>query len=294
MQILIIGNNIFYPNSYKQFFKKNKKVKILYFNDNDFKKRGIIKKIKKMKINYAVVFSGLSGGIFYNIKNSKEILNYNINAYLQIFSILKKCNLKNIFFISASCVYPKDKEKISEKNFLDHGLEETSLAYSASKMIGTLCCFKANFENKNFKWMTIIPATIYGQKISKKDTDNMHVINAMISKFKFSTKKVVFYGNGEVKREFIHIHDLIDAIHFIHNNKIFNPIINVGSNYDIKIKDLCKLISNISNFKGEIEWKKSKYIGTKKKLLNMNYLNARGWKNKISLGKGLERVIKNH
>ena len=46
--------------------------------------------------------------------------------------------------------------------------------------------------------------------------------------------------------------------------------------------------------KGEIEWKKSKYIGTKKKLLNMNYLNARGWKNKISLGKGLERVIKNH
>ena len=70
MQILIIGNNIFYPNSYKQFFKKNKKVKILYFNDNDFKKRGIIKKIKKMKINYAVVFSGLSGGIFYNIKNA--------------------------------------------------------------------------------------------------------------------------------------------------------------------------------------------------------------------------------
>ena len=40
-----------------------------------------------------------------------------------------------------------------------------------------------------------------GQKIAKKDTYNMHVINAMSSKFKFSTKKVVFYGNGEVKRE---------------------------------------------------------------------------------------------
>ena len=41
--------------------------------------------------------------------------------------------------------------------------------------------------------MTIIPATIYGQKETKKNNENMHVINAMISKLKYQKKKVFFF-----------------------------------------------------------------------------------------------------
>ena len=40
--------------------------------------------------------------------------------------------------------------------------------------------------------MTIIPATIYGQKETKKNNENMHVINAMISN-KISEKKSIFF-----------------------------------------------------------------------------------------------------
>ena len=38
-------------------------------------------------------------------------------------------------------------------------------------MIGSLYCYNVNYEKKNYQWMTIIPATIYGQKETKKNNE---------------------------------------------------------------------------------------------------------------------------
>ena len=82
---------------------------------------------------------------------------------------------------------------------------------------------------------TIIPATIYGQKILKKENGDMHVINAMMSKLMYR-KKVSFFGSGNVRREFIHIQDLISAI-FFDKKKYFHLLLMIGVGYDIQIKN---------------------------------------------------------
>ena len=161
-------------------------------------------------------------------------------------------------------------------------------------MIGTLCCYNVNYEDKKYQWTTIIPATIYGQKILKKESGDMHVINAMISKLMYN-KKVSFFGSGNVRREFIHIQDLISAIFFIDKKKIFSPIINVGVGYDIRIKKLSKLISQLISYKGKIVWKKNKkFEGAKKKLLNTKLLFDKGWLPKITLINGIRKVLTNN
>jgi len=292
MNIIVISNNPFYKESFNKYIKDKKNISVNYLKDDDFEKKTIVSKIKLLKPKFVVVFSGLSGGIFYNIKNYKKILEYNTEIYLKIFSVLKLCKIKKVFFISASCTYPKNLSILNHDDFLKPNIEKTSLAYASSKMIGSFYCHKVNYENKKYQWMTIIPATIYGQKISKNNK-NMHVINAMISKFMFQKKKISFFGSGNVKREFIHIQDLINGVFFIDKKKIFSPIINIGVGYDIEIKNLSKLISKIVNFKGRVFWKKIKHEGSKKKLLNTDLLFDKGWFPKINLKDGIKRVINN-
>ncbi len=71
--IILVGSNQFYKKSFEYYIKDKKNFALYYLKDNDFKKRSIITKIKLLKPKFVAVFSGMSGGIFYNIKNSDKI-----------------------------------------------------------------------------------------------------------------------------------------------------------------------------------------------------------------------------
>ena len=45
------------------------------------------------------------------------------------------------------------------------------------------------------------------------------------------------------------------------------------------------------NYKGKINWDKSKPDGTSKKLLNISRLKSLGWEPKINLDEGIKRTL---
>ena len=71
-------------------------------------------------------------------------------------------------------------------------------------------------------------------------------------------------------------------------------LLNVGWGQDISIKELARLISIITSFKGEIIWDKEKPDGTYQKLLDISKLKSLGWKPKIQLDEGLKMTYKNY
>ena len=124
---------------------------------------------------------------------------------------------------------------------------------------------------------------------------NSHVMAALVSKFyeakvkKF--KKVVVWGTGKPRREFIHSRDLAESIMFIINNSNKNLIINIGVGYDFSISSLAKKIAKIINFKGKIIFDSKKPDGTYQKLLNNNKILNLGWEPKINLDDGIKEMI---
>ena len=288
--ILLLGSNTLFLNSFKDYVITEKK-KIKLFNIKDYEiissnQKKIIGEINRLKPTLIFVCGGLSGGIIYNLKNYYKILNYNTELYQKIFNILKIAKTKKILFLSASCVYPKDKKKLKETDFLTGSLEITSINYSVTKILGH--CF-ADSINKNVS--IIIPATIFG-KYSVKDIKNSHVINSFIEKFNSRKKIIELWGSGRPKREFIYIKDLISAILFICEKKINDKIINIGVQKDLSIKQLANTVAKVYNFKGKIKWNKNKPDGAMKKLLDSSKIYSYGWKPKYSLEKAL-REIKN-
>ena len=132
---------------------------------------------------------------------------------------------------------------------------------------------------------------------------------SLIKKFYYASKEslpvVTCWGTGKPYREFLHVDDLGEAVLFSlenwdpnldnapsdkYGNKV--SLLNVGSGIEITIKDLAYKISKLLNYKGNIEWDKSKPDGTPRKKLNCEKINNLGWYPKISLDEGIMQTAK--
>jgi GDP-L-fucose synthase len=152
-----------------------------------------------------------------------------------------------------------------------------------------------------------MPTNLYGPG-DNYDPTGSHVLPAMIRRFQEATdqnlKRVTCWGSGTPLREFLHADDLGSACLFALEN--WDPshssapkddqgkplaFLNVGTGFDLSIRELAEQVARIVGYKGSIEWDASKPDGTPKKQLNVSRLSNLGWAPKISLERGLPLAI---
>ena len=135
-----------------------------------------------------------------------------------------------------------------------------------------------------------MPTNLYGNR-DNYHPKNSHVIPALIRKFHNAKIKkissVEVWGSGTVKREFLNVDDLANAISFCLKKKIKQTYVNVGSKDYISIKKLALMIKTITNYKGKIVFNQKYPDGVKFRKLDTKILNELGWEPKISLENGL-------
>ena len=101
---------------------------------------------------------------------------------------------------------------------------------------------------------------------------------------------VPLWGTGSPKREFLHVDDLAEACVHLMDTYSGEEWVNVGTGEDLSIKSLAELICDIVGYTGELDWDTRKPDGTPRKLMNVDRINALGWKASIGLREGIERV----
>ena len=76
------------------------------------------------------------------------------------------------------------------------------------------------------------------------------------------------------------------------DKEIRNTHINIGTGIDISIKELAEIIKQIIGFKGDLVFNTEKLEGTMRKLTDVSKLNGLGWKDKVQLEEGVNRIYK--
>jgi GDP-L-fucose synthase len=124
-----------------------------------------------------------------------------------------------------------------------------------------------------------------------------------------SPVSVTLWGTGSPYREFLYVEDLAEACVYCLQNVDFkqlatsnqqpatnikNTHINIGTGVDLTIKDLAEKVKHIVNFTGDLIWDDTKPDGTPRKLMNVSKINELGWKEKVNLHEGIERVYRNY
>lgn len=245
------------------------------------------------KPEYVFLAAAKVGGINANNIYRAEFLYDNLMIEANIIHQAYLHQVKKLLFLGSSCIYPKmAPQPLKEEYLLTDALEYTNEPYAIAKIAGIKLC--ENYRKQyNCNFIAAMPTNLYGPN-DNYDLQNSHVLPALLRKFHEAksegAKQVEVWGSGTPKREFLHVDDLAEACMHLMIDYDGEDWLNIGTGEDISIKDLALMIKEVVGFEGELIFDASKPDGTPRKLMDVSKINGTGWKHKIDLRDGIERV----
>lgn len=255
---------------------------------------------EKEKPDYVFLAAAKVGGIIANSTYRGDFIYENLMIQNNVIHHSYLNNVKKLMFLGSSCIYPKmAPQPLKEEYVLTGELEPTNEPYAIAKIAGIKMC-DAYRDQFGSNFISVMPTNLYGPN-DNYDLNNSHVLPAMLRKFIMAKRNndasVTIWGTGSPKREFLHVNDLAEACLFLMKNYNDSGLINIGIGDDISILELAHLVKKIVGFEGDILMDTTKPDGTPRKLMDVSKLNGLGWKAKITLDEGIQKVyeeIKNN
>lgn len=256
--------------------------------------------------DYVFLAAARVGGIHANNTWPAQFIHDNLVMQTNIIHAAYENDVKRLLFLGSSCIYPKHSlQPMKEEHLLTGVLEPTNEPYAIAKIAGIKMCEAYN-RQYGTQFIAVMPTNLYGPN-DNFDLESSHVLPALIRKFHEAkvndSKRVMIWGTGSPRREFLHVDDMADGSVFVmtlsdsdvkkHLTAYPSPcFLNLGTGIDLTIMDLAHLVRDTVGFEGTLEFDTSKPDGTMKKLLDVSRLEHLGWKARISLGNGIESTYR--
>ncbi len=211
------------------------------------------------------------GGIGANREHPAEFFYDNLMMGVQLMHEAWKAGVEKFVAIGTVCAYPKFTPVPFKEDDLWIGYpEETNAPYGMAKKM-LLVMAQAYREQYGYNAVFLLPVNLYGPG-DNFDLQSSHVIPAMIRKFieakEAGRDEVVLWGDGSPTREFIYVEDAANGI--VRAAEVYDgpEPVNLGSGYEISIKDLAALIGDLTGYDGRIVWDTSKPNGQPRRALD--------------------------
>ena len=240
------------------------------------------------------------GGILANDTYPADFIRDNLEIQTNVIDASYRSGVRRLLFLGSSCIYPRlAPQPIKEEYLLTGPLEPTNRAYALAKIAGVEMCWAYN-RQYGTRYLAAMPTNLYGPE-DNFDPEGSHALPALMRKVVEAKiageRRLVVWGTGEPRREFLYSDDLAEAcIHLLNLpqpiydgllNRDEPPLINIGTGEDLTIRELAELIAKVLGFDCEIVFDTSKQDGTPRKLLDVSRINALGWKARTSLEEGI-------
>ncbi|MDD4939882.1 MAG: GDP-L-fucose synthase [Candidatus Omnitrophica bacterium] len=235
------------------------------------------------------------GGIGANLRFPAEFFYDNMLMGIQVMEYARVYNVKKFVALGTVCAYPKSTRVPFKEDDLWKGYpEETNAPYGLAKKM-LLVQAQAYRKQYGFNAIYLLPANLYGPG-DNFTLEGSHVIPAMIKKFFEAVRnkedEVTLWGTGKATREFLYVEDCADAI--ILAAEKYNKLepVNIGSGMEISIRDLARLIADISGFQGKVLWDRSRPDGQPRRRLDISRAQKEfGFRAKTRFREGLQKTV---
>lgn len=234
---------------------------------------GIKKMFSDFNPDIIIHLAAVVGGIGANRKNPGKYFYDNLMMGTQLIEQSRLHGIEKFVAIGTICAYPKFTPVPFREEDLWIGYpEETNAPYGLAKKM-MLVQSQAYRDQYGFNSIYLLPVNLYGPR-DNFDLETSHVIPALIRKCleaKINNKdEIVVWGTGSATREFIYVDDAAEAIVSATEKYNGSEPINIGSGFEISIKELIELIAKITGFTGKITWDSTKPDGQPRRCLDVS------------------------
>lgn len=246
------------------------------------------------KPDYVFLAAARVGGIMANMASPGEFLYDNLMIQSNVIHQSFLAGVKKICFLGSSCIYPREcPQPMREELLMTGKLEPTNEGYAVAKLAGVklMECYRKQY---GLKGVSPIPCNLYGTNDSF-DPRSAHVLSSLVRKSVDAVDggegEIAVWGTGVARREFLHVDDLADAVLFLMTHPDPPEIINVGSGFDVSIRELAGMVASAAGFGGKIVWDASKPDGMPRKCLDVARMTGLGFLPRIGLEEGIARTV---
>jgi GDP-L-fucose synthase len=235
------------------------------------------------------------GGIGANRLRPAEFFYNNLMMGVQLQHEAWRFGVDKFVGIGTVCAYPKFAPVPFKEDDLWQGYPEaTNAPYGLAKKM-LLVQSQTYRQQYGFNSIFLLPVNLYGPG-DNFDLETSHVIPALIRKCIEAKERgddhIVVWGDGSPTREFIYVEDAAEGIVLASERYNSSEPVNIGSAFEISIKELINLIAHLTNFTGEIIWDKGKPNGQPRRKLDISRADkAFGFRAKTDFETGLKRTI---
>jgi len=235
------------------------------------------------------------GGIGANRENPGQFFYDNLSMGILLLEHARRREVEKFVALGTICAYPKFTPVPFHEDDLWNGYpEETNAPYGLAKKM-LLVQAQAYREQYGFNAIYLLPVNLYGPR-DNFDPRRSHVIPALIKKcvdaLREGREEIVVWGDGSSTREFLYADDAAEGILLAteHYNK--PAPVNLGTGFEISIKDLVELIVEYTGFAGHIVWDTSKPNGQPRRCLDtMRAYQEFGFRARTPFHEGLCNTI---
>lgn len=235
------------------------------------------------------------GGIGLNREKPAELFYDNLMMGTQLIHAAYQAGVQKFVCVGTICAYPKFTPVPFKEDDLWHGYpEETNAPYGIAKK-ALLVQLQAYRQQYGFDGIYLLPVNLYGPE-DNFDPRSSHVIPALIRKVheaqQRGDRQISVWGDGSPTREFLYSTDAAQGIVMATQSYSGPDPVNLGTGFEISIKDLIELICELMGFEGEIVWQPDQPNGQPRRCLDTNRAKqAFGFVAQTDFRQGLKNTI---
>ena len=255
----------------------------------------ITRMYEDMRPDIVIHLAAVVGGIGANREHPGEFFYKNLMMGVQLIEQGRQRGIEKFVAIGTVCAYPKHTPVPFKEEDLWCGYpEETNAPYGLAKKM-LLVQSQAYRREYGFNSIFLLPVNLYGPG-DNFNVQTSHVIPALIKKcmdaIDGGQDRIECWGSGNVSREFVYAADAAEGILLATEKYNSAEPVNIGSGYEIRIRELAEKIAKLTGFEGEIWWDSSKPDGQPRRRLDVS--RARecfGFEARMPFDEGLKATI---
>jgi len=235
------------------------------------------------------------GGIGLNREKPGELFYDNLIMGTQLIHAAYQQGIEKFVCVGTICAYPKFTPVPFKEDDIWNGYpEETNAPYGVAKK-ALLVQLQSYRQQYGFNGIYLLPVNLYGPE-DNFNPSSSHVIPALIRKVEEAQtrgeKQLPVWGDGSPTREFLYSTDAARGI--VMGTQFYNDAepVNLGTGYEISIKDLITLICELMEYEGELVWETDKPNGQPRRCLDTERAKqAFGFTAEVEFREGLKNTI---
>jgi len=232
------------------------------------------------------------GGVDFNRRYLGTMFRDNVMINTNVLEAAREAQAERFLVVSSACVYPRHCAiPTPEAEGFKDAPEPTNEGYGWAKRVAEIQG-RLYAQEFGMKIGIVRPYNIYGPR-DHFEPEKSHVIPALIKRIYDGENPLSIWGDGEQSRSFVYVADVARGLLEVAEKYSIADPLNIGSNEEIKIKELVKLIIKLSGKNFKLYFDMTKPVGQPRRNCDNTKIKEKiGFDAQVSLKEGIEETIK--